>query len=76
MTVGLELLNHFFGKLWEREVWTKVRPRPIDNLCLFEPSSLILVKFFARVFHCGNLPGSDPRALHFTVFPEAMDGPQ
>ena len=26
MTVGLELLNHFFGKLWECEVWTKSVP--------------------------------------------------
>jgi hypothetical protein len=74
MTVGLEPLNYFFGKLREREVWTKIRPRPVDDLCLSEPISLILVNFFARIFHCGNLPESDSRALHFTVSPEVMDG--
>src|SRR6516164_4236105 len=63
--VGLEPLYHLFGELGKCKVWTKIRARPIDDLCLFEPSSLVLVKSFAHIVHCGNLRESDPRASHF-----------
>jgi hypothetical protein len=76
MTERPDPLNHLFGKRREREVWTKISPRPVDNLCLFEPSRLILVKFFAPIFHCGNLLKSDPRDIKFTASPEQMDGLQ
>jgi len=72
LPVGPEPVDHLFGKPGERKVWTEIRPRPVDDLCLAKAGSLIWFTFFARILHSGNLRESDPRALHFTAFRGAM----